>query len=220
MTSGNTFPRRLTEIDDLARPDHWYLRPEDDCYFLGEYTARKGFVFSVTNQLVLNFKKSMDKRGTPEWRYKNRAIGEAAAAFRTALPEDWLNMATLVPIPPSKVKSDPIYDDRMVRMLQSIRAQPRLDVRELIVQQANMDAAHGHQVRPRPDEIEANYGIDERLRNPVPQVIGLFDDVLTTGAHYRAASNVLKRAIPSVLIIGLFIARRVPEATDIEDFQL
>jgi predicted amidophosphoribosyltransferase len=108
----------------------------------------------------------------------------------------------------------------MVRMLQSIRAQPRLDVRELIVQQANMDAAHGHQVRPRPDEIEANYGIDERLRNPVPQVIGLFDDVLTTGAHYGAASNVLKRAIPSVLIIGLFIARRVPEATDIEDFQL
>ena len=60
MTSGNTFPRRLTEIDDLARPDHWYLTPEDDCYFLGEYTARKGFVFSATNQLVLNFKKSRD----------------------------------------------------------------------------------------------------------------------------------------------------------------
>ena len=83
-----------------------------------------------------------------------------------------------------------------------------------------MDAAHDQQVRPRPDEIEANYGIDERLRNPMPQVIGLFDDVLTTGAHYRAASNVLKRAIHSVRVIGLFIARRVPESTDIEDFQL
>jgi hypothetical protein len=44
--------------------------------------------------------------------------------------------------------------------------------------------------------------------------------VLTTGAHYRAVSNVLKRAIHSVRIIGLFIARRVPEATDIENFQL
>jgi predicted amidophosphoribosyltransferase len=63
-------------------------------------------------------------------------------------------------------------------------------------------------------------GVDERLRNPVPQVIGLFDDVLTTGAHYRSASNVLKRVFHSVRIIGLFIARRVPESTDIEDFQL
>lgn len=220
MTSSNTFPRRLTEIDDLARPDHWYLTPEDNCYFLGEYTARKGFAFSATNQLVLNFKKSMDKRRTPQWRYKDRAIGEAAAALRTALPEDWLNMATLVPIPPSKVKSDPLYDDRVVRMLQCIRVQPPLDVRELIVQKTSMDAAHDQQVRPRPDEIEANYGIDERLRNPMPQVIGLFDDVLTTGAHYRAASDVLKRTIPGARIIGLFIARRVPGATDIEDFQL
>jgi hypothetical protein len=92
MTSGNTFPQRLTEIDDLARPDHWYLTPEDNCYFLGEYTARKGFAFSATNQLVLNFKKSMDKRGTPEWWYKDRAIDEVAVAFRTALPEAWLNI--------------------------------------------------------------------------------------------------------------------------------
>ena len=55
MTSGSTFPQRLTKIDDLALPDHYYLTAEDDCYFLGEYTARKGYAFSPTNQLVLNF---------------------------------------------------------------------------------------------------------------------------------------------------------------------
>jgi hypothetical protein len=44
--------------------------------------------------------------------------------------------------------------------------------------------------------------------------------MLTTGAHYRAASSVLKRAYPGVRVIGLFIARRVPEAADIEDFDL
>ena len=37
MTSGGTFPQRLTKIDDLTRPDHWNLTEEDDCYFLGEY---------------------------------------------------------------------------------------------------------------------------------------------------------------------------------------
>lgn len=56
------------------------------------------------------------------------------------------------------------------------------------------------------------------LKNPAPQVIGLFDDVLTTGAHFRAASTVLQRALPGVRVISVFIARRVPEAADVEGF--
>jgi hypothetical protein len=220
MTSGSTFPQRLTKIDELARPDHYYLTPADDCYFLGEYTARKGFAFSATNQLILNFKKSMDKRGTAQWRYKDRAIGEAAAAFRAALTGEWLDIATLIPIPPSKAKTDSLYDDRLVRMLNAIQPNPRPDIRELIVQRASMDAVHDQQVRPRPEEIEVNYSVDEWVRDPAPQVIGLFDDVLTTGAHFRAAVSVLHRTYPGVRIIGFFIARRVPEAADIEDSEL
>jgi len=121
MTSASTFPQRLTEIDDLTRPDHFYLMADDACYFLGEYTARKGFAFSPTNQLVLNFKKSLVKRGSQQWKYKEQAIGQAATAFRTALTGDLLDRITLVPIPPSKAKTDPLYDDRLVRMLGAIR---------------------------------------------------------------------------------------------------
>jgi predicted amidophosphoribosyltransferase len=62
--------------------------------------------------------------------------------------------------------------------------------------------------------------LDERVRNPAPQAIGLFDDVMTAGAHYRAGSNVLRKAYPSVRVIGLFIARRVPEAVDWDEFEL
>lgn len=214
MTSASTFPQRLTQIDDLIRPDHYYLEPDDNCYFLGEYTARKGFAFSATNQLILNFKKTVDRRGTAEWRHKDRAVLEAAGAFCSAINAAWLNNATLVPIPPSRAKTDPLYDDRMVRMLQAIRTQPALDIRELIVQRQTMSAAHGAEQRPRPDEIEANYAIDQALCSPAPQTIGLFDDVLTTGAHYRAAHAILRRTFPSAAIIGVFIARRVPEAID------
>jgi hypothetical protein len=217
MTSASTFPQRLTKIDDLTRPDHSYLTAADDCYFLGEYTARKGYAFSATNQLVVNFKKSMNKRGAGQWRYKDQAIGEAAAAFPAALNDKWLDTATLVPIPPSKAKSDPLFDDRLVRMLQSIRADPRLDVRELITQRTSTAAVHNQESRPSPDQIQANYDIDDALRNPAPQALGLFDDVLTTGAHYRAASAMLKQAFPDVRVIGLFIARRAPETIDIED---
>ena len=220
MTSASTFPQRLTKIDDLALPDHFYLTPADECYFLGEYTARKGYAFSATNQLILNFKKSVDKRGTAQWRYKERAIDEAAAAFRTALNKEWLDTATLVPIPPSKSKTDALYDDRLVRMVRGIRAQPPIDVRELIFQRASTAAVHDQENRPTPEQIRANYAIDPALGDPDPQVIGLFDDVLTTGAHFRAASSALRQSLPGAKIIGFFIARRVPETVDFEDFEL
>ena len=62
-TSSNIFPHRLTKIDDLTREDHWYLTDEDDCYFLGEYTAREGFGHSHTNSVIYNIKKRK-KTGT------------------------------------------------------------------------------------------------------------------------------------------------------------
>jgi hypothetical protein len=220
MTSASSFPQRLTKIDDLTRPDHFYLTPDDECYFLGEYTARKGYAFSATNQLILNFKKSMDKRATPQWRYKEKAIDEAAAAFRAALSKELLDLSTLVPIPPSKSKNDVLHDDRLVRMLRGIRIKPELDVRELVFQRASTAAVHDQENRPTPEQLQANYGIDQALCHPNPQVIGLFDDVLTTGAHFRAASAALKQSFRGVRIIGFFIARRVPEAADFGEFEL
>jgi hypothetical protein len=220
MISASTFPQRLTKIDDLARPDHFYLTPDDECYFLGEYTARKGYAFSATNQLILNFKKSTDKRATAQWRYKEKAIDDAAAAFCAALNKELLDHATLVPIPPSKSKNDALYDDRLVRMLRGIRVNPKLDVRELLFQRASTAAVHDQENRPTPEQLQANYGIDQALCDPDPQMIGLFDDVLTTGAHFRAASATLKQSLPGVRIIGFFIARRVPEAADFGEFEL
>jgi predicted amidophosphoribosyltransferase len=218
MTSASSFPLRLTKIDDLARPDHFYLTAADDCYCLGEYTARKGFAFSATNRLILNFKKTMDRRGRSEWVWKDRALQQAAAAFRAALNSDYLDVATLVPVPPSKARTDPLYDDRMTRMLRAIRPQPPLDVREIILQTHSSDPVHDQAVRPRPDEIVARYQIDPNLLPPPPRAIAICDDVLTTGAHYRAAHTVLQQAFPGVRLIGLFIARRVPEAVDFSDF--
>jgi predicted amidophosphoribosyltransferase len=160
----------------------------------------------------------MDRRGRSEWVWKDRALNQAAAAFRTALNKDYLDVATFIPIPPSKAKSDPLYDDRMTRMLRAIRPQPPLDVRELILQTQSTDAAHDQAVRPRPDEIVARYQLDPNLLPPPPQAIAICDDVLTTGAHYRAAHTVLGQAFPGVRMVGLFIARRVPEAEDFSDF--
>lgn len=217
MTSDSTFPQRLTKIDDLTRPDHWYLTDADVCYFIGEYTARQGYAYSATNNLVLNFKKHMDRRGRPEWRYKARAIQNAALAFRTALNADALDRLTFVPIPPSKAKDDPLYDDRLTQMLHAIRPNPVLDVRELIIQTLSTDAVHDSDNRPSPDQIAALYRIDEALAAPPPTTIAIVDDVLTTGSHFRAAQMVLAARFPDVPTVGLFIARRVPDTSDFEE---
>lgn len=222
MTSdGTSFPERLTRIDELTRGDHSYLTEDDECLFFGDYTARKGFAHSATNNLILNFKKPLKHRNKPGWHYKARAITQVAGAFSKSLGAD-LAKLTLVPVPPSKIKSDPEYDDRLMSMLNLMKA-PKdgsLDVRELIKQTKGMPAAHDSENRPPPAEWEKVYEIDEKFIKPDPSWIGITDDLLVTGSRFRAISNVLKTRFPKARITGLFIARRVPEAIDWSEFDI
>ena len=95
-----------------------------------------GYKFSEANNLILNFKKSPDREGRPEWQYKEQAIEKIAEAFLRSLRTEWLRSVTLVPIPPSRAKGSPQYDDRMLRMLGRLndKLDRSLDVRELIMQ--------------------------------------------------------------------------------------
>ena len=79
-------------------------------------------------------------------------------------------------------------------------------------------AVHVNAERPGPDEIASLYRIDEDLTEPMPEIIAIVDDILTTGAHFRAAATLLGARFPEAGIIGLFIARRVPETIDPEAF--
>jgi len=106
----------------------------------------------------------------------------------------------------------------MRRMLSAIPAAQPLDIRELVIQRQTMEAAHDAGIRPGPDQIAAGYQIDENLCKPVPNAIALFDDVITTGAHFAAARRVLQVRFPQTRIFGSFIARRAPETTDFSAF--
>jgi len=217
-TSNPTFPQRLTEVDELICQDHYYLTAEDKCYFLGEYTARKGYTYSATNGLIINIKKSVEKRGTPQWKYKRQAIAKAAASFRSAICENFINSVTCVPIPPSKKKTDPLYDDRVIRLIHAIRPTPPLDLRELVVQAESTTAVHDSAIRKTPEELEELYRIDQNLLKPIPVAIAIFDDVLTTGAHFRAMKSIISKSFKNIPIFGFFVARRVPETIDFDSF--
>ena len=219
MTSAGAFAHRFTRIDDLLRPDHWHLAEGDACYFLGEYTARQGYAYSDTNQLIVNFKKPLDRRERPEWRYKELAIRQAAEGFRKGLNPEALDRLTFVPVPPSKAKGHPLHDDRLTRMLHAIRPEPPLDIRELIVQTESTEAAHGLEDRPRPKDIQALYQVDESLSAPTPGTIAVVDDILTTGAQFRAVHAILSARFPTAAVVGLFIARRVPNTAHPDEFE-
>ena len=215
MSAQNTFPQSLTAIDDQTRDDHWYLRRTDVCHYLGAYTAGKGFAYSATNGLILDFKMALPRAGQPPSPQKAEAIATVAGALRRALEASALDQAVFVPVPPSQAKGDDGYDDRLVRMLRAVRPERALDVRELIIQTRSVEPTHRRSSRLRASEIEEMYRIDEALPAPGAGLVVVVDDLLTSGAHFRAAKRALLRRFPDIDVVGLFLARRVPETREV-----
>ncbi len=76
--SENTSPILLKRIDELTRTSYPYLLPEDEVYYLGEYTVREMAVFSEMNRLIFNYKKKPECEGKADWKYKKEAIEKIA----------------------------------------------------------------------------------------------------------------------------------------------
>lgn len=199
---------RLLQIDESNRDQHTRLTAEDQCYHIYEYTSGQTYAFSDTNNLINNLKKKPSS-SVAQLRYKQEAIRRCAGDFTKALNDAWLRGATLVPVPPSKAIGHADFDNRMEQVARLIR--PGQDVRNLVVQREDTVAAHeaGPGERVTVEQLLDLYAIDETLANPQPNVIGILDDVLTAGTHYRAMQIVLQRRFPQARIIGLFVARRV-----------
>lgn len=202
----------LIQVDELLRSDHFYLENTDECYFWGEYTARRGYGHSTTNQLVLNFKKPNTEKNKPSYHYKAKAIKEVAKLLEVHLGHV-LSLVSLVPVPPSKAKNHPDYDDRLVQVL-SLLSKSVKDVHfcELIHQMVSKEAVHLNADRPTPAAIKDDYRVEPSHLNDLRNDVIIFDDMLTTGSHFKAMQRTILEVKPDTNIIGLFIARRAPES--------
>lgn len=199
---------RLLKIDEITRPDHSHLDVNDECYYVLEYAARQGARHSSANDLIINLKKPVDRRGRPEYRYKDQAIQRAGDILRSVLNEEFITTSTLVPIPCSKTATHPLHDPRMNQILHRMATGLKSDIRELIIQTADLKSFHDG-CRLRPEELAACYEIDANLsQGSVPARVAIFDDILTTGSHFKAASSCIRDVWPEVPLVGIFLARR------------
>jgi hypothetical protein len=209
---------RLIRIDDALRTEHSYLTPQDECYCLGEYIPRGGFAAGPVNSMISNFKKPVTRRALPEYRHKENDIVRAGHFVSTVLAAETVANSTLVPIPPSKARDDPLYDDRLSRVLRS--GLPNADVRELVVMRESTRAHHEYaegERRPTPDEYFELLRLDEaQLAQPIRPTVILFDDVLTNGTHFKACKRLITEHAPATRVIGLFIGRRKLPPTEAE----
>ena len=207
--SENTSAFRVIRIDEALRQDHSYLTADDECFCLGEYQPRGAFNAGPVNNLISNYKKSVTKRGLLEYDHKERAILTVASLVKGVINTNAFKTCTFIPIPPSKTRADPLYDDRLARSLRAVDTD--LDVRELLVAKQSMRAHHEFQSgekRPTPADLYAMLAIDEScLQTPVKNTIILFDDLITNGTHFKACKKLLKERLPERTVVGLFIGR-------------
>lgn len=201
---------RLCLIDDSNRGDHYHLTADDNCYYLFEYTSHRDYSFSSTNNLISNLKKKPSYAAQPGFFYKARAIASCGQSLRRTLNPEWLDFATLVPVPGSKAAGHPDHDDRVEKICRLVRDPPP-DVRNLVVQTRSINASHevGQGARVSVEELLDVYRVDEACTQPLPRAIGIVDDVLTAGTHYRAMHTILSQRFPGTPIVGIFVARRV-----------
>ena len=209
-------PAALLRLDDASRADHIYLTASDRCAFLTQYCSGGGSDSrdGSCHQLIRNFKcepsraLSNRRRG----RYKQEAIATMSSWLRHAVTRRLAESCTWIPIPPSQRVGDPEFDDRLARTLLLAFEGYDSDVRSLLYQTQSTARDHAGRARLSEQALFDILRIDQAqlARRAVRGRIVLFDDVLTSGKHFKCCERRLKEALPDTPIAGVFLMRRAP----------
>lgn len=203
-------PPCLRPLDQERRRAHCHLSAADECHYLFEYFP--GMRASAIGQLMASFKcpPLLAAASSRRLHLKERAIAQIASALRISACRDFVEAATWVPVPPSALSSEPDYDDRLLRTLQKAFRGYDLDLRALLQQTRSTRPDHCREHRlSRAALLRSIRPNDTALaQGRVRTCIVLFDDMLTTGKHYKCCEQRLRELFPQIPIRGWFIARR------------
>jgi hypothetical protein len=195
-------PRRWTKLDLHAVQDPpAYLDDADVCYYAREYVSHGGWSASEANQLISNFKKKPNTKGTYQWAHREAAVSQIARELAAGLAKD----LCIAAIPTSKTSDDPEYDHRFEDLFTELRRlRPDLHIEAPIACRESHQSVHTGGAR-HPDLI---YDLLEwRGFVNVPSKVCLIDDLLTTGGHFKACQRLILEHHPSMQVNGIFLAK-------------
>jgi hypothetical protein len=205
-------PFRLMPLEAPTQRDHSFLVAADRCQFLAEYFAGRSFMADRCHRLIHDFKcRPSAARGNPNRRRrKQAAIATLAHWLRCAVTREEAECSTWIPIPPSARPGDPDFDDRLARTLAMAFDAWDVDVRMMIYQRRSTTPDHVATSRLSAAALYQNLRLNlEALSGRVLRGrIVLFDDVLTSGKHYKCCERRLREVLPSTPITGVFLMRR------------
>lgn len=200
---------RLLKIDQSVIRQHSFLNPNDNCYYIHEYTANKGYAHSEANNLILNLKiRPTETRRLSHKRHAIKTcISDLTALIAPGIQKDGPETYTITAIPPSLVSGDPDYDDRMQQIAKGLAINTGIHYADIVRQSESYTSSHSaaNGSRKKPEELIKIYSI---VDPPPSQCVFILDDVLVTGSHYSAYRDILLDTYPDLKVIGLFIARR------------
>ena len=206
------FSSTLLESDQHIISRYSRLGAGDSFSFLGEYERNNQLPHTETKKIIRKLKK-FDSRGRQ--RCNIDAVAHSALALHRVFEVHNLEDVTFVPVPPSKMRDDPLYDDRLMLVLQVFNELRRedsnrpIDIREIVSQSESTKSAHSSFDARDPAQLAELYQVDTVQLAGCRKKLFVFDDVITTGTHFRAMKCVLQRDRKDVEITGLFLARGV-----------
>jgi hypothetical protein len=207
-------PNKLWKIDDSTVGQHFSLATTDQCFYIWEYAAGKGYSFSPSNQLVWNLKikPTVCAKEPARARYKQQAIQHAALALRSLMPVSFVDgRATFVPVPGSKAAKDPDYDDRLLQVLRQAFSGWSADVRVMLKLTESTAADHENDKRLAFDELLDITRLVSPSGIPPRPIVVIVDDVLNSGKHFKVAQSRILERFPRLQIRGVFLARCIHE---------
>ncbi len=203
MSTGYWSKVDLRVLDNPPR----YLDSSDSCWFMMEYTSHGSYDESYANQVIKNIKitKNDIKKSSGRKYYKDQAVKlfaeQLAAAFQTPV--------AFAAIPPSECPADPNYDNRIEQVLiEANKINPAIQIFDPISRNVTIQKSHHQGVR----SIDRHFnsfqwnGFSSQLPN---NELYFIDDVLTTGATYKACQKMIRKYASGVNVWGLFWARCV-----------
>jgi hypothetical protein len=183
---------------------------ETETYHLMDYQrgSPKFEIAPSGNAAVQNLKKKPTEKGKKDYRFKVKEI-ESFANKIIEIPVKDKEKTVFCSMPTSKPRSNIEFDSRLDDIVKAIgkrgfRTENNFDTKE------KSEPSHQIGGTRDPEQIKANTKFT-RFREPEPSTIILVDDVVTSGAHYKACSELIKDNYPKARVVGLFLAKTLSE---------